>query len=307
MAFYRIALTIFLGVLASTALRAKETSDTDDKGDKVLVLPSVSTGAPAAGKRVRVTTDQYKDTSVHHMLFLPEAWTPDASKKYPVIVEYTGNRFLKSGSTGEAKDAGLGYGISGGNFIWVTLPFIAKDHKSNAVTWWGDVDATVAYAKKYVPQICKEFHGDLNSVFLCGFSRGAIGVNFIGLHDDEIAKLWRGFITHDHFDGEREWRGTEWGSPLSEYRTSAKQRLARIKGRPYLVCQNGSTAKIEEYVKSANVHGLGSFTFLDVDTEQILGPFPNSAAIHPHTDRWLLKPSDQRLEVWQWVDSVLAR
>ena len=55
----------------------------------------------------------------------------------------------------------------------------------------------------------------LRAVILCGFSRGAIGVNYIGLHDDQIAALWAGFITHDHYDGVLEWKGQAWGSPYA--------------------------------------------------------------------------------------------
>lgn len=205
------------------------------------------------------------------------------------------------------EDAGLGYGIGRGEFIWLTLPFVDTEQKANAVTWWGDVDATVAYAKKCVPQTCKAFHGDSSRVFLCGFSRGAIGVNFIGLHDDEIAKLWCGFISHDHFDGEREWRGTSWGTPLATYRYGATQRLQRVNGRPYMVCQNGSTDAIRDFLSTPSRIDLSTFTFVDVDTKNILGDFPNEVAIHPHNDRWLLKPSDQRSKVWRWVNSVLAK
>ncbi len=90
----------------------------------------------------------------------------------------------------------------------------------------------MAYAKKNVPRICEEFSGDPEAVVVCGFSRGAIGVNFIGLHDEEIAKLWCGFLTHDHYDGVREWRGTDWGTPLVDYRAGAAERLRRIVADP---------------------------------------------------------------------------
>ena len=94
------------------------------------------------------------------------------------------------------------------------LPFVSPDGLRNQRTWWGDVRATVAYAKRAVARTCEQFGGDPNRVVLCGFSRGAIAVNYIGLHDEEIAGLWRGFFTHDHYDGVREWKGTRWGSPL---------------------------------------------------------------------------------------------
>ena len=39
------------------------------------------------------------------------------------------------------------------------------------MTWWGDTEATVDYAKRNVPRIIKALGADPNAVFLCGFSR----------------------------------------------------------------------------------------------------------------------------------------
>jgi len=50
----------------------------------------------------------------------------------------------------------MGYGICGGkDFICVVLPFVSIDHKKDMDWWWGDVEATVAYAKEVVPLICR--------------------------------------------------------------------------------------------------------------------------------------------------------
>ena len=66
----------------------------------------------------------------------------------------------------------------------------------NENLWFGDINATVSYAKTNIPRICREYGGDCSKVLLCGFSRGAVAVSFIGLYDDEIAKLWTGFYAH---------------------------------------------------------------------------------------------------------------
>ena len=273
-----------------------------------LELPAVSNGPPAAGRKVAVTAPEYAGTGVHHMLYLPPDWKPEWKKQgrsWPVIVEYTGNKAPSLGSTGRVEDAALGFGISGGRFIWAVLPYVSKNHDRNEVTWWGDEKATVAYAKTNVPRICAEFGGDARAVFICGFSRGAIGVNYLGLHDDEIARLWCGFISHDHYDGVWEWKGTTWGTPLDKYRSGAADRLRRLKGRPALVCQNGGTRVIQEYLTGR----LSSveFTFLTVHTDDIFTKFPNELAMHSHTDRWLLKDSPDRQQVWAWVEHVLRR
>ena len=176
--------------------------------------------------------------------------------------------------------------------------------RDELVTWWGDEKATVGYAKKYVPEIIKAYNADPQNVFLCGFSRGAIGVNYLGLHDDEVARLWTAFITHDHFDGVKQWGRTTWGSPLDKYRQEALVRLERVKGRPYFVSQNGSGKATENYVQSV-LSDASNFTFNDVNTVDALGAFPNSFAKHSHTDRWLSKPSSYRETAWKWVNAVV--
>lgn len=270
-------------------------------------VPDLVQTAPAAGKRVAVTAPEYVGTDVHHLLYLPIDWDAnwkEMGKSWPVVVEYTGNKYPISGSTGEVEGAALGYGLCGGHFIWVVLPYVARDGKHNEVTWWGDEKATVDYAKVNVPRICADFGGDERSVLVCGFSRGAIGVNYIGLYDDEIADLWCGFVSHDHYDGVREWRGTDWGTPLADYRRGAAERLGRLKKRPALVCQNEGTQDIQDYL--GDRMSLEQFTFLDVPVAQIFPDIPNDMVIHPHTDRWLLKDSAARDRVEKWVSGVVG-
>jgi hypothetical protein len=278
----------------------------DEDTQLTLTLPKNSAGKPAAGKRVAVTPSNYAGTNVRHMIYLPENWNADwknNNNRTPIIFEYTGNYFPPSGSSGEVEDAGLGYALTGGKYIWVSLPYISEDGNNNEVSWWGDEKATVKYAKKYVPKIIEEYGGDTNAVFLCGFSRGAIGVNYLGLYDDEVAKLWSAFITHDHYDGIKEW-GTTWGTPLVNYREQAAERLNRVGDRPYLVIQNGKEYGTKEWVSSTLNH-TGNFTYLQINTTEIFGSFPNRFAKHEHTDRWPLLPSTYRNKVWSWMNKVM--
>ncbi|TWU01103.1 hypothetical protein [Stieleria varia] len=268
-----------------------------------LIVPAVSPGTPAAGKRVLMTAPEYAGTDVFHTLYLPQHWSPDGEPT-PIIFEYTGNYFPQSGSTGKVEDGALGYGLSGGRFIWVSLPYVNSQGTANEVTWWGDERATVEYAKLNVPRIIERFNADPDAVFLCGFSRGAIGVNYIGLHDDEIAKLWTAFISHDHFDGVRQWN-TPWGSPLQQYQADARKRLERVGNRRYWVSQNGLSSQSEQFIRS--VYPVpDQFTFASIDASEILGSFPNEIAKSPHTDRWLLKPSQYRSDVWDWMNKVTS-
>ena len=279
-----------------------------DSDKRNLQLPPLEIGEASAGKRVTIVPTEYEGTGVHHILYLPSDWDKVWRKKgrsWPVIIEYTGNKYPTSGSSGEVEGAAFGYGLSGGKFIWAVLPFVAKDHIHNEVTWWGDEQATVEYAKRNVPRICSEFGGDSSRFFICGFSRGAIAVNYIGLFDDEIAKLWCGFISHDHYDGVREWKGTAWGSPLSEYRATAIQRLNRLHGRPVLICQNGGINDIEEYLSDYKT--LAKFTFLNVPVTKIFPQIPNALVMHPHTDRWMFVDSRERRQAWKWMEKVSGR
>jgi hypothetical protein len=260
-----------------------------------LVSPLMTEEAPAAGKRVRRVAPEYAGTDVYHSLYLPVDWKPGG--KYPVIVEYTGNRFPPGKGSGEVKDANLGYGMSGGRgFIWVVMPYVAKERRENAVTWWGDKQATVDYCKVNLPRVCEQFGGDPDNVFICGFSRGAIGTSYIGLADDEIAAFWKGVFTHDHFDGHK-----RWGYPESD-RASALERLARLKGRPVLVCGQHASHVRDQFLKDHM--NLARFTFLDVPTTKIF-KIPEGKVIHSHTDLWMHRDSEYRRQARAWLQDVL--
>lgn len=256
-----------------------------------LTTPVMTNEDPGPGKRVREISPEYKDTKVYHALYLPPDW--QAGGKYPVIVEYTGNKYAASGSTGEVKDANLGYGITGGQgFIWVSMPYIEKGRRTNALTWWGDRQATIDYCKVNLPRICAQFGGDSSNMFICGFSRGAIAASYIGLADDEIASFWKGMITHDHFDGQNE----NWGYAECD-RASALKRLARLKGRPVLVCGTGA-----DYLRE-NLN-LARFTFLDIPMAELF-KIPDGKVIHLHTDLWMHKDSKYRRQARNWLANVI--
>jgi hypothetical protein len=286
---------IVLGLILPTICAI--TTTTTAQPTQSLYPPAMTTGAPAAGLRVRAIAPEYAGTGVHHSLYLPPHWQPGG--RYPVIVEYSGNHFPAAGSSGLVQDSSLGFGLSAGQFIWVVLPFVSPDGQSNARTWWGDEQATVAYAKANIPRICAQFGGDPARVFLCGFSRGAIAVNYIGLHDDQVARLWRGFITHDHYDGQRAWPNTTWGSHLEAYQKQARSRLQRLGNRPVLVMQAESTAPIQDYLSQAPHPGL--FTFLDIPMKATFPRLPHNAIIHHHNDQWLLYNHPTATQARDWL------
>ncbi len=253
-----------------------------------LVTPKMVEGKPVPGKRVRQVAPDYIGTDVHHALYLPVDWRPGG--KYPVLVEYAGNgpccNRYGDISTGKVEGSNLGYGISGGKgFLWLCLPYVNTKAKSNQTQWWGDVDATVEYAKKTVPSICAQYGGDPSAVVLIGFSRGAIGCNYIGLHDPEIAKLWRAFIPYSHYDGVR-----RWGYAESD-RAAALVRLKRLAGRPQFICMENSIDETRKYL--AGTGAAGNPTFM-------VTPFRN------HNDQWAHRDTPERRALRKWLAGVLA-
>jgi hypothetical protein len=257
-----------------------------------MTVPSVVSAAPAAGKRVRATTVGWEQTSVYHSLYLPGDW--EAGKTFPVFVEFPGNGGYQRNedtSHGTVEGCSLGYGLTQGRgAIWVCLPFVDTKygHKQNSTIWWGDVEETKRYCMATVRDVCARFGGDAKHVVLAGFSRGAIGCNFIGLHDDEIASLWCGFFCHSHYDGVRE------GWPFAGAdRASATARLQRLRGRPQWISQEkGGVAETEKYLRATGV--AGDFTLVPM-------PFDN------HTDQWVLRDMPERTQAREWLRKVLAR
>ncbi|MBI1323512.1 hypothetical protein GC170_10050 [bacterium] len=252
-----------------------------------LTVPPATDEKPAAGRRVKIQLPEFSGSSLFHVLYLPPGWS--SGKKYPVIVEYPGNggfsNRLGDKSTGRVEDCELGYGISGGlDFIWVCLPFVDQVSKSHALQWWGDADATAAYCRGAVRQICEEFGGDRDRLVLTGFSRGAIATSYIGLRDEETAKLWRVIIAHSHFDGVR-----RWDYPGSDS-DSARNRLARLKGRPLYVSHESSVEETRKFLESAGI----------VASHHPL-PWPN------HSADWVLKDVPERAELRRWLAESLRR
>ena len=254
-----------------------------------LTIPKAESGAPTAGRRVRATAEPWKGTEVYHTLYLPTDWQTSAS--YPILVEYPGNggykNLLGDASDGSVDGCKLGYGLSEGKgFLWLVLPYVNSDDGvlRNADVWWGDVEETKRYCLSALSHVISTFGGDENRVVLCGFSRGAIGCNFIGLHDDEISKVWRGFFCHSHYDGVREKQWYPGGD-----RASALERLARLRGRPQWISHEKSIDTTRDYL--TDQHANGKFTFETL-------PYPN------HSADWVLRDLPLRTKAREWLHEV---
>ena len=277
--------SLLLFIVLPTAMFGTEPSFYDIPPD--ITLPSVVTGEPQAGKRVRATTAGWETTSVYHTVYLPDDWTPNS--RLPVFVEYPGNGGFKRGldsSHGTVEGCALGYGVTSGKAIWICLPFVDKQDgfKQNCTLWWGDIEEAKRYCIATVQDVCSRLGGDSDRVFLGGFSRGAIACGFIGLHDDRIASLWTGFLAHSHFDGMRE----NWPYAGAD-RASARQRLQRLGRRPVWISGEGGIAETKKYLEESGIDG--DWTFV---------PFP-----YPHhTALWTLRDLPIRTEARAWWDRV---
>ncbi len=268
-----------------------------------LVLPPVSDDSPSAGNRVRRKLSGRESDAVYHVLYLPTDYAlgrTEEPPKLPVLVEFSGNGGYRNAygdsSAGIPEGSCLGYGISGGQgYIWLCLPFLTEE-RTLATQWWGspptyDPRPTIDYAREAVAETCREFGGDPSKVVLCGFSRGAIACNYLGLFDDDISQVWCGFVAYSHYDGVRDWQLPH-GS-----REEVLQRLRRLGRRPQFICHETTSndshglAATREFLEHSGV--AGDFTFCETG-------FRN------HNDAWVLRDSPARRQLRQWVHKLVA-
>lgn len=289
------AITVILGLLAflgdESQLVAQELPDIRSVAAD-LVVPELTPelGPGLRSKRWLGTTPDHR---VYHSLYLPRDWT--AEKHWPLIVELTGNSVPRDRfddfCSGRPEDACLGYGISGGErFIWISLPYLNGDGDDLALTWWGDrpsydPTATLDYIRLAIDDVCDKYNADRKRIILAGFSRGAIACNYLGLHDDETAKIWKAFIVYSHYDGVR-----KWPFPESDA-ASAQVRLSRLDTRRQFVCgELDQTVQTERYLKP--LVGASQITFV-------------STGFRNHSDRWVLRPSPARDQLRAWLQNAI--
>jgi hypothetical protein len=236
-----------------------------------LIVPEVTPGDPAAGRRVRRLPPDCSCATVPYILYLPTDWEPGT--RYPFIVEFAGARHfhLDCYSPGKAEQGTLGYGMSRGRgFIWVNVPFLEPGGRSEALGSWGDPDLTARHCLDVVRDVCERYGGDPGAGFVTGFSRGAYACSYIALRNDDIADVWLGFhLNQGHAHGD--WLGCA---------TGAAGRTARLKGRAVFLTNAG-------WAGAANVE--------DVD-----------AGVGGHTDAALLEERPSTLACRAWLRRVLA-
>lgn len=202
-----------------------------------MIVPNMEDAPFAAGKRVRYQLPEHRNTDIYSVLYLPETWTPQG--KYPVIVEFPGNIYYTGSvySTGRPEQCSIGYGMSkNAEAIWVSVPFVDYEQSANIENGWGSADDTADYTVKLVRNIIDTLGGDKENVVITGFSRGAIACGFIGRRNDEVAALWKGEHSCQHYDGDG-WGGADLAG--------ARERARRIGTRPIFHTDNEGHADLD--------------------------------------------------------------
>ncbi len=265
-----------------------------------VILPPLFDGPPSTGRRVVHTLPEYND-AVYHTVYLPTDWRDD--RTHPVLVELIGNGSYRSdrsdqfdACSGWIEDAELGIGLTGGDgWIVVGLPFLNAVGTATVTQWWGDAPdydpaATLAYWRRAIDDVCEHHGGDRNCIVLAGFSRGSIACNYLGLHDDSVAGLWKGFICCSHYDGVVE----SWPYPAAD-RVSAIDRLRRLNGRPQFILSESSNVAgasldaVQQYLTESGEAGQWAFA---------------TTGFRNHSDDWALRPSPARAQVREWLKEL---
>ena len=261
--------------------------------------PPLTVGAPAPGKWVKQTLPDRAGTAAYHCVYLPLDWQP--GKKFPLLVGFPGNGPYRNRfgdrSGGLPEDNPLGIGVTGGRGAVVLGLGYLESRKNLAPTgtWWGDVQATIAYTRDAVRFACENFGADPARVVLFGFSRSAIGASFIGLHDDTIAPLWRAFLCYDGWESQadmtRNWYRHDQHShgydPRDFDGTGVARRFQRLAGRPLFILGGRGEAE-----KLNAPHGW--------PVELLAKPHRN------HHVSWALRDTPERAAVRAWLARVLA-
>ena len=261
--------------------------------------PPLTTGEPAPGRWVRQTLPTRAGTAAYHCVYLPRDWRP--GKKIPLLVGFPGNGPFRSRfgdrSGGLPEDNPMGIGVSGGRgFVVLSLGYLdSRKNLQPTGNWWGDVEATIAYAKDAVRFMCDTYGADPAQVVLLGFSRSAIGASFIGLHDDSIAPLWRAILCYDGWESQADMTSNRYRHDQSSYHydpkdfdgTGVAQRYQRLAGRPLFIL--GGRGEIEQL--NATLHW---------PVELLAKPHRN------HNVSWALRDTSERAAVRAWLERVLA-
>ncbi|MDC0672486.1 carboxypeptidase-like regulatory domain-containing protein [Nannocystis radixulma] len=245
--------------------------------------PPLVAGEPGPGAFVKIVAPEYEGTGVYHGLYLPPDWQP--GRRYPMIVESPCNKY--GDFTGKVDDATLGYNLAGcRHYVWLVLPYL--ENGANLDYGWGDVPATIAYWQTNLARTIETWGVDPGAVVVSGFSRGAIGASFVGLHDDAIADAWLGFFMHSHADVIT--------NLTPDQGAGSATRMGRVGGRAALLSWGAAG------------DGGAANSLKGVELLTSFGHPPTTLAVPGvgHTDAWLQDDAASRQVAQQWLFSTVA-
>lgn len=282
-----------------------------------LYTPPMSTSAPGPGRRVAATTPGWP-VNAYHAVYLPYEWSnASTAPLLPLIVELAGNGPWASPygdeSLGRPEGSTLGFGVTAGaGAVWVSVPMLAAGGDYVETWWWGcpavppftgappvtsgagaghcgsacNTTASVRFLADTVRYATRAYRADPARVVIAGFSRGAVGVNYLGLADDDVASLWTASIAYAHYDGQP----MDAHNPYPDAGPPASyDRLRRLGRRPqYIVAElNGSIVETAPYINASGVAVNATFA---------------ETGFCNHNDGWTLRPSPARdaLRTWFW-------
>jgi len=291
-----------------------------------LFTPPMSKSPPGPGRRVAATTPGWP-AEAYHAVYLPPEWTNASSsasaggRRFPLIVELAGNGPWQSPfgdvSLGRPEGSNLGFGITGGvSAVWISVPMLTSGGEFVETWWWGcppvapftgdppvttgagaghcggacNTTAAVRFLADTVRFALTAYNGDPGRVVIAGFSRGAVGVNYLGLADEDVASLWAGSIAYAHYDGQPMDAGNPYPNPAPP---ASYDRLRRLGPRPqYIVAElNGSLVETQPYIEQSGVAVNATFA---------------ETGFCNHNDAWILRPSPARIALRSWFFSVVA-
>jgi hypothetical protein len=283
-----------------------------------LYAPPMSFSAPGPGRRVAATTPGWP-AAAYHAVYLPPEWSnASAAPLLPLIVELSGNGPWASPygdvSSGRPEGSNLGFGITEGKgAVWVSVPMLTAGGDFVETWWWGcpavppftgappvtsgagaghcgsacNTTASVRFLADTVRYATRAYRADPARVVIAGFSRGAVGVNYLGLADGDVASLWAASIAYAHYDGQP----MDAKNPYPDAGPPASyERLRRLGSRPqYIVAElNGSLVETAPYINASGVAVNATFA---------------ETGFCNHNDAWTLRPSPARdaLRAWFWA------
>ena len=138
--------------------------------------------------------------------------------------------------------------------------------------------------------VVKRFRVDPHKMILLGHSRGSIATQAVGGADDEIASMWAGIIAASHYDGAEHWPYSNHAGGVSGAVMRAK-RLAHVP--KFLVGEcNLQTCIAFEWLRDVAKVPMGLVTAVP-------------SGFRDHTGFWILRPSEARTRLRDWVFSLL--